>query len=58
MKIFMDNELIKFLTKNTSLSGELIASIVESTVIKEFKKGTVLLKAGDCVNACYLKLNK
>jgi CRP-like cAMP-binding protein len=56
MKIFMDNELIKFLTKNTSLSGELIASIVESTVIKEFKKGTVLLKAGDCVNACYLIL--
>ena len=52
----MDKELEKFLSKNTSLSGELIASVVESTVIKDFKKGTILLKAGDRVNACYLLL--
>ena len=52
----MVNEFIKFLTKNAPLSDEMINSIVETTVIKNFKKGTLLLKEGDRANECYLIL--
>jgi CRP-like cAMP-binding protein len=52
----MDNELVKYLLKQSSLSDELISIIVEKTVIKNFKKGTLLLKAGDRATECYLIL--
>jgi len=52
----MINEFTKFLSKNESLSCEIINIIVENTVIQSFKKGTLLLKEGDRANECYLIL--
>ena len=52
----MKNEFAKYLSKNTSLSDEQINTIVENTIIEEFKKGTILLKEGDKANECYLIL--
>jgi len=52
----MDNEFVKFLSKNTSLPDELINILVENNVIQNFKKGTLLLKEGDRANECYLIL--
>ena len=52
----MNNEFVKFLSKNTSLSGEIINAIVENAVIQNYKKGTILLKEGDRTNECYLIL--
>jgi CRP-like cAMP-binding protein len=52
----MKNELAKYLSKNTSLSEELINIVVENMAIKEFKKGTILLREGDRAGECYLIL--
>ena len=52
----MDKEFVRFLSKNTSLPDELLNIIVENTVIKNFKKGTLLLKEGDWATECYLIL--
>jgi CRP-like cAMP-binding protein len=52
----MVNEFVKFLSKNLSLSDELIKVIVENIVVKNFKKGTLLLKEGDIANECFLIL--
>ena len=52
----MLNEFVKYLSKNSSMSDELINIIVESAVIQNFKKGTLLLKEGDRANECYLIL--
>ena len=52
----MDNEFVKYLSKNSSLPDELLNIIVENTIIKNFKKGTILLKEGDMANECYLIL--
>jgi predicted acetyltransferase/CRP-like cAMP-binding protein len=52
----MNHEFVKYLSTHTSLSDELIKIIVESTVIQNFKKGTILLREGDKVNKCYLIL--
>ena len=49
------NEFVKYLSKHTS-SDELINIIAENAVIQEFKKGTLLLREGDRVTACYLIL--
>jgi len=54
--MYMDNEFVKFLSKNTSLPDEMLNIIVENTVIQNFKKGTILLKKGDRANECYLIL--
>jgi len=53
----MKNEIITYLSKYTSLSDELVAIIIKSTVIKKYKKGTLLLKAGDISNESYFVLN-
>jgi CRP-like cAMP-binding protein len=52
----MDNEFLKFLSKNSSLPDELINILVENNVVQNFKKGTLLLKEGDRANECYLVL--
>ena len=52
----MENELIKYLSKNTSLSDELINVIVENSDIRSYKKGTILLREGELSNECYLIL--
>jgi len=51
-----ENELERFLTKNTSLSDELINVIVEKSDIQSYKKGTILLREGELSNECYLIL--
>ena len=50
------NEFVKYLSKHTSLTDELIDIITESAVIQNFKKGTLLLKEGDRAKECYLIL--
>ena len=52
----MENELVKYLTKYTSLSDELINVIVENSEIKSYKKGTTLLREGELSNECFLIL--
>lgn len=49
----MENEVIKYLSKFTPISKELERAIVESKMIKSYKKGRVLLKEGDFLNECY-----
>jgi hypothetical protein len=52
----IENELVKYLTKYTSLSDELINVIVENSEIKSYKKGTILLREGELSNERYLIL--
>ena len=52
----MENEIVKYLSKHISLSEELTTIIVESTIIKRFKKGTILLREGALSNESYFVL--
>ncbi len=52
----MGNEIIKYLSKYTSLSNELAEIVLESTIIKNFRKGTILLKEGDMSKESYFVL--
>jgi CRP-like cAMP-binding protein len=52
----MENKIIKYLSKYTSLSDELIDIIIKSTIIKNYKKGTVLLREGEISNESYFVL--
>lgn len=47
------NEFRKFVSNFSFLNADEIEIIVEHTVLKEFKKGTVLLKAGMISKECY-----
>lgn len=47
-------ELVKYLSEHTSLSEELITTLSEGLVIKNYDKGTILLKEGELSNECYL----
>ena len=49
----MEHEIIKYLSKHVSLTQEQTSIIIESTFIRSFKKGTILLKEGDVSNECY-----
>lgn len=49
----MENEVVKYLSKHLSLSDELIEIIIESTTIKCFNKGTILLNEGELANESY-----
>ncbi len=49
----MENELIKHLSKYVEITKELEEAIVESAFIKNYRKGTILLKEGDFSNECY-----
>jgi len=52
----MENEIVKYLSKHVSLTDELVRIIVESTIIKEFKKGTILLHEGEISNESFFVL--
>jgi len=52
----METEIIKYLLKYTSLSDELIEIINKSIIIKNYKKGTVLLREGEISNEGYFVL--
>ena len=49
----MKSEILKYLSKYTVITKELENAISESTFIKTFKKGSVLLKEGGISNECY-----
>lgn len=53
----MEHKILKYLSKYTPITEELEQAIAENTFIKQFKKGTILLKEGDVSNECYFILN-
>lgn len=52
----MDDKLLKYFQRIMPLSQEEIEAIVETMTIKQFKKGTVLLKEGQISNETYFVL--
>lgn len=52
----MNNLLFKYMNKFTSLSEEEQLAIMGDILIKEYKKGTVLLAQGDVPSKCYFVL--
>ncbi|SOE23832.1 cAMP-binding domain of CRP or a regulatory subunit of cAMP-dependent protein kinases [Spirosomataceae bacterium TFI 002] len=52
----MRNEILTYLSKYTEITEELESVISESTYIKTFKKGTILLKEGAFSTECYFVL--
>ena len=49
----MKNELREFISGFPGLLPDEVETIVENTVVKEFKKGTVLLEEGKVAKECY-----
>lgn len=49
----MQNELLTCLRKLIPISEDLEKIIVENTLFKQFKKGTILLREGDTSQECY-----
>ena len=49
----MANEIIKYIARYIPISKEMEEAIVESTFIKTFKRGTLLLEEGSISNECY-----
>lgn len=52
----MEKKILKYLSKYTVITKELEQAITESTFIKSFNKGTILLKEGSASNECYFIL--
>jgi len=52
----MANEIIKYLSRYISLSDENIDIITRSTIVKDFRKGTILLRVGDISRTSYFVL--
>lgn len=53
----MKSDILKYLSKYTVITKELEIAISESTFIKTFEKGKILLKEGGISNECYFILN-
>lgn len=52
----MENELLDYLKKFVPISAELEKIIAETTLFKQIKKGTILLREGEISNECYFIL--
>jgi len=52
----MNSDFERFLSKHSPFTKEQISEIAESLDIREYKKKTVILRAGDLVTECYLIL--
>lgn len=52
----MNQILFKYMNKFTSLSDEEQQAIIKDILIKEYKKGTMLLRQGDVPSKCYFVL--
>lgn len=50
----MANEVVDYLSKHVSLSNELVGIIENNIEVREFPKGTILLREGEPSNECYL----
>jgi len=47
----MENEIVKYLSKYMTISKEIEETIIESAMIRSYKKGTVLLEEGKILNS-------
>ncbi|NBA84802.1 cyclic nucleotide-binding domain-containing protein [Emticicia sp. CRIBPO] len=52
----MENLLVKYVSKSLSLSVEEINAIEQEIVIRDFRKGTILLREGEVSTRCYFNL--
>jgi len=52
----MEDELLKYISKFSSLTTEEAQQIAENIKVKTFKKGTVLIKAGEFYDFCFFVL--
>ncbi len=52
----MKNNLVHYLSKYIEINSELEKALEENLFIKEFPRGTVLLRQGDFCNECYFIL--
>jgi CRP-like cAMP-binding protein len=52
----MENEILKYLSKYVSVTEEVQKAIIDVLSIKNYKKGTILLKEGDISNECFMVL--
>jgi len=52
----VEDDILKYLSGFTVITKEIKAAISESTIIRSFKKGTVLLREGSVSNECYFIL--
>lgn len=52
----MESEIIKYLKEYISITPEVEQLILENSIFKKMKKGTVLLKEGEISNECYFIL--
>ncbi|WP_421754630.1 Crp/Fnr family transcriptional regulator [Croceimicrobium sp.] len=53
----MENKILKYLSKHTSITRELENAVNESAFFKTYKKGTILLKEGNFSSECYFILD-
>jgi CRP-like cAMP-binding protein len=52
----MENALYQYVSKFPSLSEEEVQGIIENMTVRTFRKGTLLLKAGEIYTECYFVL--
>lgn len=52
----MKNELIKYISKFIELTEEEAKAVTENIEIRNFKKGTILLREGEISKTCYFNL--
>ena len=52
----MQNEVIKFLSGYLTLSEDEAQTIIELSLVRSYKKGTILLREGEMAKNCYLVL--
>ncbi len=51
-----DNELVKYISRYTTLTEEETKAVIEEIPIRTFKKGTILLKEGEIAAECYFNI--
>ncbi len=51
-----ENELVTYISKYITLNEEETQAVIDEIPIRTFKKGTILLKAGEFSTACYFNL--
>lgn len=52
----MNNPLLQFMEKSTSLNRDEILEIMKDMVVETFGKGTILLRQGEVSDKCYFVL--
>ncbi len=52
----MENELVKYISRYTTLTEEETKAVIDEIPIRTFKKGTILLKEGQIATECYFNI--